>query len=128
TWEALPDTDVVGVDTAHLVVRGKRPTGGTPERLTVRVDDQRATAQITVVPTPMRLEVTPAGPVELPAGLSQRFQVWADHGNGRRVEVPAEEVTWEEARGEGLEQRGAEVVARAPGGTLRVQASYRGQK
>jgi hypothetical protein len=82
------------------------------------------------------LELTPAGPIDLPLGQMMRLQAFANYGDGRRVQVPSERLTWscQEKSTPGLElYRDSEVVGavgatKAGAGPLNVYATYRGQE
>ena len=53
-----------------------------------------AKAPVDVVVAPLRLELTPAGPVDLPLGQMMRLQGWAHYSGGRLVAVPGERLKW----------------------------------
>jgi hypothetical protein len=82
------------------------------------------------------LELTPAGPIDLPLGQMMRLQAYANYGDGRRVQVPSERLKWsyQEKSVPGLElYRDSEVVGavgatQAGAGPLNVFATYRGQE
>jgi hypothetical protein len=82
------------------------------------------------------LELTPAGPIDLPLGQMVRLQAFANYGDGRRIEVPSERVKWhsEEKAAAGLELYAADEVFGAVGavkagaGPLNVYATYRDQE
>jgi hypothetical protein len=81
------------------------------------------------------LELTPAGPIDLPLGQMKRLQAYANYGDGRRAEVPSEQVKWSAEKSvPGLElYRDSEVVGavgatKAGAGPLSVFATYRGQE
>ncbi|MCO6456672.1 MAG: hypothetical protein J5I93_15345 [Pirellulaceae bacterium] len=93
--ERLPSSDYLEFDPAALHVRGIRVTDQTPQRLVLRVGDQRASAEIHVVSAPLQLEITPQGAVDVPVGRPVRFQVWASYGDGRRVELLPDRLDWE---------------------------------
>ena len=58
-----------------------------------------ATATATATASPdadkmVSLELTPAGPIDLPLGQMERLQAFANYGDGRRVQVPSERLKW----------------------------------
>ncbi len=100
-----------------------------------------ATATATATASPdadkmVSLELTPAGPIDLPLGQMKRLQAYANYGDGRRVQVPSERLkwSWQEKSVPGLElYRDSEVVGavgatKAGVGPLNVYATYRGQE
>ena len=100
-----------------------------------------ATATATATASPdadkmVSLELTPAGPIDLPLGQMMRLQAYANYGDGRRVQVPSERLKWscQEKSVPGLElYRDSEVVGavgatKAGAGPLNVFATYRGQE
>lgn len=93
--ERLPASGLVDFDPTTLGIRGIAPTSGSPQTLSVRVGELQATAKISVVAAPMRLVLTPEGSLAVPVGQSAQLQVWANYGDGRRVEVRADRVQWQ---------------------------------
>ena len=59
-----------------------------------------AKAPVDVVVMPLRLELTPAGPVDLPLGQMMRLQGWAHYSGGRLVAVPGERMKWRPTSGQ----------------------------
>ena len=53
-----------------------------------------AKAAVEVVMAPCRLELTPAGPIDLPLGQMMRLQGVANYSGGRCVQVPSERLKW----------------------------------
>ena len=82
------------------------------------------------------LELTPAGPIDLPLGQMVRLQAYANLEDGRRVQVPSERLTWksDEKAVPGLElYNDAEVVGavgatKVGAGPLNVYALYHDKK
>ena len=86
-----------------------------------------------MVVAPLRLELTPAGPVDLPLGQMARLQGWAHYSGGRVVAVPGQRLTWQIDKtvkpAPGIELRGDKVAAlKAGGGPLSVSATYFGKR
>ena len=85
---------------------------------------------------PCRLELTPAGPIDLPLGQMMRLQGFANYSGGRRVQVPSERLKWfsQEKSVPGLELYdnreavGAVGALKAGAGPLNVYANYHGQE
>jgi uncharacterized protein YjdB len=92
--ERLPASSFVDFDPSTLAIRGVAPTSGSPQTLSLRVGELQATAKISVVAAPMRLVLTPEGSLSVPVGQSAQLQVWANYGDGRRIEVKADRVQW----------------------------------
>ena len=104
-----------------------------PQTLAMRFAALTAKAAVEVVVAPLRLELTPAGPVDLPLGQMARLQGWAHYSGGRVVAVPAQRLTWQIDKtlkpAPGIELRGDKVAAlKAGGGPLSVSATYFGQR
>jgi hypothetical protein len=82
------------------------------------------------------LELSPAGPIELPLGQMMRLQAFATFGDGRRQQVPSERLKWfsQEKAVPGLElYRDSEVVGavgatKAGAGPLSVYAKFQGKE
>ncbi len=127
--ERLPGAGFVDFDPSTLGVRGVAPTSGSPQTLSLRVGDLRATSKINVVSSPMQLVVTPAGSISVPVGQSTRLQVWASYGDGRRVEIMANRVNWRvtPTTSSGLSfetSTGKATATVADAGPLQVEAVY----
>ncbi len=118
----------------HLQFSGIGPTTpGTVQQVAMRLGEHVASAPVHVVVAPMRLELTPRGPVDLPHGQMVRLEPWAHYSGGRAVQVLPERAQWHtdpQARPKpGLELRGNRVAALKPGGgPLPVWASYFGNR
>ena len=71
-----------------MELRGIMPTDKSfPQTLAMRFAALSAKAPVEVVVAPLRLELTPAGPVDLPLGQMARLQGWAHYSGaaaGRR--------------------------------------------
>jgi hypothetical protein len=98
-----------------------------------------ATAIATPSPNPnelVSLELSPAGPIDLPLGQMVRLQAFATFGDGRRVQVPSERLKWfcQEKSVPGLElfrddvAFGAVGATKAGAGPLNVYATYQGRE
>jgi len=117
-------------ETPSMELRGVKPTEpSSPQSLAMGFQGLKASGPVEVVVAPLRLELTPAGPVELPLGQQMRLQGWAHYSGGRRVQVPAERMKWRSEKQKdaapGLELRGDRVAAlNSGGGPLPVWASY----
>ncbi|MGA2034145.1 MAG: Ig-like domain-containing protein, partial [Thermoguttaceae bacterium] len=112
-----------------LAMRGVTPTTpSTTQTLAVHFDKHKTSAPVEVVLAPLQLELTPAGPIDLPLGQQMRLQCWANYSEGRRVQLPGERLKWSaDSKGAapGLELRGDRVAALKPsGGPLPVYAAY----
>ena len=132
--EKQPSPRFAAVEAKSLKVRGLRPTdSSSPQTLAVRLGNLQASAPVEVVVAPMRLTLSPPGPIDLPLGQMMRLNGWATYSGGRRVLVPAERLDWhaaeESAAVPGLELRGQRVAAlKAGAGPLSVFASYFGRE
>ena len=108
-------------------------TPTTTQQVAMRLGEHVAGAPVHVVVAPMRLEVEPRGPVELPHGQMVRLEPWAHYSGGRTVQVRPERAQWHtdpKAQAKpGVELRGNRVAALKPGGgPLPVWASYFGNR
>lgn len=81
------------VDVATGVIRGRTPTEA-PQTLTANWRGLAADCLVQVHAQPLRLAVEPAGPLELPRGLSAQLSVWTMDGQNRRTPVAANDVEW----------------------------------
>jgi len=130
-WEQLPRSEFAHLDLTTLEVRGRQPTGASPQKVLARWGELRAEADVEVVSRPLQVELGPAGPVRLPAGHRVRLQAWARYGGDRRVELQPGQLAWKVAPphldGLSLDRSLAAVRATKPGlGPLTVRASYQG--
>ncbi len=111
-----------------MELRGVAPTNPIkPETLLVKFAGQRASAAVEVMVAPCRLEITPAGPIDLPLGQMMRLSAWATYSGGRCVQVPSERLHWasEEKAVPGLEIYDDRIGAvKAGAGPLTVYATY----
>jgi hypothetical protein len=123
-------------------LRGISPTDdpSKPQMLTANLAAFHAEAPVDVYVAPCRLELEPAGPVDLPMGQMMRLQGFATYSGGRRVQVRPERMAWasEEAKTgkkvEGLELyyhdrefpdlAGAVGATKSGAGPLTVYATY----
>lgn len=113
--ERLPSPSVVDCDLSRLALRGVQPTAGAPQTLVLRVGELRAECKIDVAAAPVRLSITPAGPLSLPVGQMVRLQVWGNYGDGRRIEIAPDQLEWKLApeAPNGLEFNPTTAVAQA---------------
>ncbi|HIQ22245.1 MAG TPA: hypothetical protein EYH34_13555 [Planctomycetes bacterium] len=115
-------------------LHGVAPTeDDSPGRLALAFGNLKAQAPVHVVPAPLRLVLTPPGPIELPVGQAFGPKAWARYPAGHTVGLLPERLQWHsqaapEAAG-GLELRGGKVMAlKAEAGPLSVWASYSGRQ
>ncbi len=132
-WERLPTASFADLDIKSLKITGSQPTGDQPQQAIAHLGQLEATLLIDVIAAPLRVELTPPGPVELPTGTKGRFTAWANYGNGRRVQLPPERVSWvlDPALVSGLElDPGTGMVRAIKSGVekARVFAIYQGAK
>lgn len=95
TWPQVPDPNYATFDPATRQVTGKAPTAEAPQQLTVRWGTFEATAPVQVLAPPFRLELEPAGPLEVPAGQQATLHAWADYAGDKRVEIEPDRIAWE---------------------------------
>ncbi len=147
--DAKPSPRHADFNSRSMELFGVRPTRpDAPERLAFSLGKLRAEAPVDVVMAPFQLELTPAGPVDLPLGQRRRLQGWANYSGGHRVGLFAERMKWhadppaedpsaktmptEKAsaiKTPGLVLRGSRVCAlKAGAGPIEVWASYFGRK
>ncbi len=132
--DETPSPRYVDLDPWLLELRGVMPTDpSVPQALGVYFAGHRASAPVEVIVPPLRLTLTPAGPIELPLGQQMRLQGWATYGGGRRVGVVASRLRMKGRPGEdakpGLELRENKVAAlQAGAGPLEVVAGYFGNE
>jgi hypothetical protein len=141
THEALGitlDPQVARFDPAAGLVRLK---GVGVTRIDFQYGNHKVEVIVKATPSPdpdklVSVDLTPAGPIDLPLGQMVRLQAFANYGDGRRVAVPSERVKWhtEEKSAPGLELYAADEVFGAVGaikagaGPLTVYASYQDQE
>ena len=93
--EKTPSPEFAGFDAKAFELSGVKPTiHSSPQELAVRMGNLKAAAPVEVVMAPCRLELTPAGPIDLPLGQMMRLQGFANYSGGRRVQVPSERLKW----------------------------------
>ncbi len=139
--------EAIGVSLDRQIAKFDRNGGGinlTGEGTTaVQFRYRGRIAEVTVTATPspnpnelVGLELSPAGPIDLPLGQMVRLQAFATYGDGRRVQVPSERLKWfsQEKSVPGLELYrddaafGAVGATKAGAGPLDVYATYQGQE
>ncbi len=135
--EKPPAAEFARFDSKAFELTGVKPTtSSSPQELAVRLGELKAAAPVQVVMAPCRLELTPAGPIDLPLGQMQRLQGFANYGGGRRVQIRSERLKWlsQEKDVPGLklydndEAVGAVGALKAGAGPLNVYADYNGQE
>ena len=130
-WKDLPNAAYAELDLKTLEVRGRQPTGATPQRLTAGYGSLEAAAEVDVVAPSVQVELTPAGPLLLPVGMTAQLHAWARYGDGRRVEIAPERLQWKldpaGVQGIELQEQSGTVRATEPGaGPISVLARYQG--
>ena len=135
--EKRPSPVFAGFDAKAFELIGVKPTDpSSPQELAVRMGNLRAVAPVEVVLAPCRLELTPAGPIDLPLGQMLRLQGYANYRAGRRVQILSERLKWfsQEKFVPGLElydkgeALGAVGALKVGAGPLNVYANYHGQE
>ena len=132
--EARPSPRYADFYPETMELRGIWPTSpSSPQTLAFRMGRHQTSARVEVVRAPLRLTLTPSGPIALPHGQQTRMQGWATYSGGRRVHVLPHRLAFEgtlASKGaEGLEVRGNRVAALKPGaGPLSVSATYFGTR
>ncbi len=128
--DKAPSPRFADFNAKRMELRGIMPTDKSfPQTLAMRFAALSAKAPVEVVVAPLRLELTPAGPVDLPLGQMARLQGWAHYSGPRLVAVPGQRLTWKTDKTvkpqHGIELRGDKVAAlKAGGGPLAVSATY----
>ncbi|PHS03379.1 MAG: hypothetical protein COA78_17920 [Blastopirellula sp.] len=129
--ERLPSPDYASFDGSTYTLHGIYPTQSNPQRLTLRFGDLKASADIEVVSAPMQLTITPDSALDLPIGQDSQVQIWANYGDGRRVEVMPDQVEWEilplDSKHVLLNQNTGIATSLKSGGSITVEATYQGQ-
>jgi hypothetical protein len=135
--EKKPAAEYAVFDSKAFELAGVKPTvDSSPQELAVRLSNWKAAAPVKVVMAPCRLELTPAGSIDLPLGQMMRLQSFANYSGGRRVHVRSERLKWasQEKSVPGLELYdrnevvGAVGAVKAGAGPLNVYATYHGQE
>ena len=132
TAEALPSPLYADYDPRQVELTGRAPTTPeSPQSLALRWANLTDTAPVDVVVAPLRLELTPHGPIDLPLGQMLSLEAWANYAGGHRVQLLPERLQWEGQPGKldppGLELRGHKVAALQEGsGPLSIGATYFG--
>jgi len=127
--EALPSPRYADFDRRAMALLGRAPTGaGPPQSLALRCGALANAAPVDVVVAPHGVELTPAGPVELPLGQMLSLDAWANYAGSRRVQLPPERLQWEcrpaAPDPPGLELRGHKLAAlAADSGAIKVRAA-----
>lgn len=131
-WETEPDPDFVRIDSSSLDAVGLKPTGHRPLTARARFADRTAGVRIEVLSAPLRLELSPTGPVELPVDQQIRFSVLADYGDGP-VAIAPDRILWSvkpESLPEGVvwePARGVLKAEKAGLGPIEISAFYQGE-
>ena len=137
--EKKPSPEFAGFDAKVFELTGVKPTNpSSPQELAVRMGNLKALAPVEVVLAPCRLELMPAGPIDLPLGQMMRLQGFANYSGGRRVQIRSERLKWfsQEKSVPGLELydkneaagAGAVGAVKAGAGPLNVYANYHGRE
>ena len=130
--ESVPSPLYADYDPRRVALKGRSPTTPeAPQSLALRWANLSDTAPVDVVVAPLRLQLTPRGPVDLPLGQMLSLEAWANYAGGHRVQILPERLEWEGQPGSldppGLELRGHKVAALQEGsGLLSVGATYFG--
>ena len=130
--DAVPSPLYADYDAQQVELTGRAPTTpDAPQSLSLRWANLADSAPVEVIVAPLRLELTPRGPVDLPLGQMLSLEAWANYAGGRRVQLLPERLQWEAQPGNldppGLELRGHKVAALQEGsGPLSVGAAYFG--
>jgi hypothetical protein len=139
--------EVVGITIDPQVARFDQATGQVrlkaagDTRIDFHYGRHKVEALVKSAPSPdpdklVSVDLTPAGPINLPLGQMVRLQAFANYGDGRRVGIPSERIKWisEEKSSPGLELYSDQEVVGAVGaikagaGPLNVYADYQGQE
>lgn len=127
--EALPSPRYADFNRRAMALLGREPTGaGSPQSLALRRGALADAAPVDVLVAPHEVELTPAGPVELPLGQMLSLDAWANYAGSRRVQLPPERLQWEcqpaAPDPPGLELRGHKLAAlAADSGAIKVKAA-----
>ncbi|MBS0205939.1 MAG: hypothetical protein JSS49_23815 [Planctomycetes bacterium] len=126
-WIALPRPEIAQLDRQGPRVKGMQQTDE-PEELSVKFGELHAEGLVDVTSTPLQLELSPAGTIELPVGQKLSLKTEACYGDGRRVVIPPERLEWEVDPISGLRFGSGDVEAlKAGAGPLKVKAVYQGR-
>lgn len=121
-------------DPRAMTVRGVQPTDPkSPQVLGLSLGKHHASAPVDVVLPPLRLDIAPAGPLDLPLGQRVKLQGWATYHGTRRTEVSADSIQWHTEPASdpagGITVQGGYVNAIKPkGGPLTVWGTYFGRE
>ncbi len=128
--DATPSPLHADFDPRTLELVGRSPTTSqSPQTLALRWGEFTDSAPVEVVVAPLRLELTPQGPVDLPLGQVLSLDAWANYAGGYRVQLLPERLQWNAQPSQpdppGLELRGHKVAAlKENSGLLSVGATY----
>ena len=126
-WVTLPRPEMVQLDRQGLRLKGMQQTDE-PEELAVKFGDLLAKGQVEVTRSPLRLELSPAGTIELPVGQKLSLKTEASYGEGRRVVISTDRLEWEVDSIAGIRFGAGDVEAiKAGAGPLKVKAVYQGR-
>ena len=126
-WVTLPRPEIAQLDRQGPRLKGMQQTDE-PEELTVKFGELLAKGLVEVTRSPLRLELSPAGTIELPVGQKLSLKTEAGYGEGRRVTIPAERLEWEVDAIAGLRFGAGDVEAiKAGAGPLKIKAVYQGR-
>ena len=94
TCDKAPSPRFADFDSSGWKCAACRPPTSLPQTLAMRLGAMTAKAPVEVVLAPLRLELTPPGPIDLPLGQMMRLAAWAHYSGGRNVQVPGERLKW----------------------------------
>jgi plastocyanin len=123
-WTALPRPEFMEFEKTTLQVKGLKPTGDRPERLTARYKTFDSTIEIEVVAAPLVLTLSPEGSIEIPVGQKQALQVMAQQGGSAATAVAPERIEWVMSSNAGFEVKNGEIHAKAENARIRLSAKY----
>ena len=126
-WVTLPRPEIAQLDRQGPRLKGMQQTDE-PEEMAVKFGDLLAKGLFEVTRSPLRLELSPAGTIELPVGQKLSLKTEAGYGEGRRVTIPADRLEWEVDTIAGLRFGAGTVEAiKAGAGPLKIKAVYQGR-
>ncbi len=132
TWERIPSAAIAELDVDKLEMVGRTPTDSAPEVFVARVGGLRAEGEVDVVPSALRIVLTPEGPVDLLVGQTTQLHAWVRYGDATRSEIDPRRIKWETDSPRPNEMRfdpsTATVVSVKSGGSLEVVGSFQGYK
>jgi len=134
TIEKQPSPRYAEFNPRTLGLHGVMPTDPSVQQtLAVYFEGHHASAPVEVIVAPLRLELSPPGPIELPLGQQMRLAGMATYSGGHRVQVLPGRMDFDDETPSdavpGLELRGDRVAALKPNaGPLNVFGSYFGNR